>query len=92
MGERIRDVVAIVFSGPALRRCLPTAIIVGIALSAINQGAVIARNEASSATWIRVGFNFLIPFIVSNVGYCGAVFARRKEERVARPEGNQLPS
>ncbi|HVL32249.1 MAG TPA: nitrate/nitrite transporter NrtS, partial [Actinomycetota bacterium] len=66
-----------VFSGRALRRCVPTAVIVGSILSAINQGGVIADGQATFLTWIRVGSNFLIPFVVANAGYCSAVLARR---------------
>lgn len=80
----VRDVLAVVFSRPALRRCIPTALVVGSLLSAINQGTVIKRGDTTAATWIRVAFNYLIPFIVSNVGFCSAVFARRRTDEQAR--------
>lgn len=52
----------------SLRRTAPIALLVGTALSAINQGGVITGGDASLATWIRVGANYAIPFLVSNAG------------------------
>lgn len=80
MAGRFGDVLEIVFSRAALRRCIPTALVVGSVLSAINQGTIIGRGAATSATWIRIAFNFVIPFIVANVGFCSAVLTRRREE------------
>jgi hypothetical protein len=61
----------------ALRVCLcrrslcwtgSVALVVGTILSLINQSGVILAGEATSATWARVGANYLVPFCVSNVG------------------------
>lgn len=71
MMNRFRDVFRVVFSGPALRRCAPTALVVGSFLSIINQGGVITGGQATYLTWIRVALNYLIPFVVANVGYYG---------------------
>lgn len=71
---------SIALSCGALRRCAPTALIVGSLLSIINQGGVIARGDTSYLTWMRVALNYLIPFVVANVGYYGAVLARRSGE------------
>lgn len=78
MTDRIGEVLCIVGSRRALRRCVPTALVVGTLLSAINQGSVILGGSATGATWIRVAFNVLIPFTVSNVGYCSAVLTPRR--------------
>ena len=51
-----------------LRRTARIALVVGIILTLINQGAVIADGEATTATWVRCGLNFLVPFLVSNAG------------------------
>jgi hypothetical protein len=53
---------------PNLRRTLLIALVVGIVLTAINQSAVIASGHATTATWVRCGLNFLVPFLVSNAG------------------------
>lgn len=51
-----------------LRRTIRIALLVGVLLTAINQGSVILAGHVNTATWIRCGLNFLIPFLVSNAG------------------------
>lgn len=71
---QIHTIQRIVRSRAALSRCLPTALIVGTILSLINQGSVIQAGDATLATWIRVFFNYLIPFTVANIGFVSATF------------------
>lgn len=72
---QIHAIQRIVCSRAALSRCVPTALIVGTILSLINQGSVIQAGDATVATWIRVLFNYLIPFTVSNIGFVSATLA-----------------
>ncbi len=51
-----------------LRRTLTIALVVGCILSIINQGDVIAHGHATSATVVKVCLNFVVPFVVSNLG------------------------
>jgi hypothetical protein len=51
-----------------LRRTLGIALIVGIVLTSINQLDVILRGDATTVTWLKCGMNFVVPFIVSNLG------------------------
>ncbi|HLH64860.1 MAG TPA: hypothetical protein VKV27_04115 [Solirubrobacteraceae bacterium] len=51
-----------------LRRTARIALAVGLALTAINQGGVIVSGKATTATAVRCALNFLVPFIVSNLG------------------------
>ena len=51
-----------------LRRTLRIALIVGVVLTVINQGGVIVAGDATTATWVRCGLNFVVPFLVSNAG------------------------
>ena len=51
-----------------LRRTLRIALVVGIVLTAINQLDVIVRGDATPATWVKCGMNFVVPFVVSNLG------------------------
>jgi hypothetical protein len=64
----VRDALSIVMRREHLRRTLPIALIVGVILTLINQGDVIVGGDASGATWIKVGLNFCVPFVVSNLG------------------------
>jgi hypothetical protein len=59
-----------------LRKTLKIAVIVGTLLSLINQGSVIAGGGATPATWVRVGFNYAVPFCVSSVGFLSATRRR----------------
>jgi hypothetical protein len=51
-----------------LRRTLRIALVVGIVLTSINQLDVILRGDATAITWIKCGMNFVVPFVVSNLG------------------------
>ena len=61
-----------------LRRTVRIALVVGIVLTAVNQLDVILRGDATPITWIKCGTNFVVPFIVSNLGLLsGRTFAQR---------------
>jgi hypothetical protein len=51
-----------------LRRTVRIALVVGVVLTAINELDVIARGDATASTWIKCGLNFIVPFVVSNLG------------------------
>lgn len=55
-----------------LRRTVMVALIVGVLLSAVNQATVFVDGEVTGATWLRIAANFVIPFLVSNVGALSA--------------------
>jgi hypothetical protein len=48
------------------------AAVVGTVLSAVNQGSVIVDGKATASTWVRVGVNYLVPFLVSSAGFLSA--------------------
>lgn len=48
------------------------AVIVGVLLSAVNQGAIVLAGAATSVTWVRVAFNFLVPYVVASIGFLSA--------------------
>ena len=51
-----------------LRRTVTIALVVGVILTAVNQLQIILGGHATAATWVRCGVNFLVPFVVSNLG------------------------
>lgn len=51
-----------------LRRTLRIALVVGLILTAINQLDVILGGSATAFTWVKCALNFVVPFVVSNVG------------------------
>jgi hypothetical protein len=70
--SRPGDAVRLLFRGATLRPCLPVAAVVGCMLSGINEGARIASGHVGWPTWIQVGLNFVVPFLVSSYGYLAA--------------------
>ena len=55
--------------GYTFRTCFRVALVVGTLLSIVNQGSVLLAGEATASTAIRIAINYLIPFVVSSVGY-----------------------
>lgn len=51
-----------------LRKTLGIALVVGLILTTINQGDVILSGEATTFTWVKVALDFVVPFVVSNLG------------------------
>jgi hypothetical protein len=64
----VRDALRTVLEPKHLRRTLTIAIVVGTILTAINLGDVILNGEATSATIAKAALNYVVPFIVSNLG------------------------
>ena len=60
--------VEVCFTRPTLRRTARIAAVVGLALTGINEGDVLVRGDLSAAIGIKIALNFLVPFIVSNLG------------------------
>jgi hypothetical protein len=70
VSRRARMAVAIEIccARPTLRRTIRIAAVVGLVLTAINEGDGLVRGAISAATGIKIVFNFLVPFVVSNLG------------------------
>lgn len=64
----VREACAFCLQRRNLRRTVRIALVVGVVLTLINQGGVIAAGHASTVTWVRCGLNFVVPFLVSNAG------------------------
>lgn len=61
-----------------LRRTLRIAAVVGLVLTAINQLDVILGGDAGALTWVKVALNFVVPFVVSNLGLLSGRATRRE--------------
>ena len=57
---------------PNLRRTSRIAAVVGCVLTGINQGDVLAEGKATPLIGVKIGLNFVVPFIVSNLGVLAA--------------------
>ena len=67
--SRPAEAVRLFARGTTVRACAPVAAVVGCVLSAINEGTQIAAGNAGWQAWVRVGLNFVVPFLVSSYGY-----------------------
>lgn len=63
------EAVRLIARGYTFRTCIRVALVVGTLLSIVNQGAVVVAGDVTTATVARIGVNFLVPFVVSSVGY-----------------------
>ncbi len=63
-----RQALAIILAPQHLRRTGAIALLVGLWLSAFNQGDVLLAGAWSKALCLKLALNFLTPFVVSNLG------------------------
>ncbi len=75
--SRLSQAVALFLRGRTARTAGPTAALVGTVLSAVNQGSTIIDGPIGASTWIRVGVNYAVPFLVASIGYLSARRAPR---------------
>lgn len=61
--------------GATLRTCAPIALVVGTVLSLVNQGDVLATGTASGWVALKIGVNYLVPYLTSSTGALLAVRA-----------------
>lgn len=70
--HRLPEAIGLLLRGRTARTALPVCLFVGTVLSAVNQGGVIASGEATDQTWIRIGINYLVPYLVASTGFLAA--------------------
>ncbi len=80
-----REALAYCLRREHLRRTIRIAFVVGLVLTAVNQGAVILGGNASTLTWARAAANFLIPFVVSNLGLLSGRGGRSARAKAVGP-------
>jgi hypothetical protein len=73
----VRDALRIVLRPEHLRQTLAIALVVGTILTAINHADVIVRGDATTTTLAKAALNYLVPFIVSNLGLLAGARGRR---------------
>ncbi|HEV2075794.1 MAG TPA: nitrate/nitrite transporter NrtS [Thermoleophilaceae bacterium] len=64
----MRDAARLCLQPRNLRRTLAIAAAVGLVLTAINHGDAILGGTATGATALKAELNFVVPFLVSNLG------------------------
>lgn len=66
--RRFCDAMAYAARREHVRSTVTIAFVVGVVLTLINQMDVIVGGDATATTWLKCGFNFLVPFVVANLG------------------------
>jgi Na+-translocating ferredoxin:NAD+ oxidoreductase RnfE subunit len=79
----IEEALRIVLRREHLRRTIRIALVVGVILTSINQADVIIRGDATAITWVKAAGNFVVPFIVSNLGL---LVGKRPARQAAPPK------
>jgi hypothetical protein len=64
---------------PIARRCLSIALVVGTLLSLVNQGDLLVAGHIGTATVLRILANYVIPFVVANLGAMSSLPSRQPE-------------
>ena len=67
MSQTQPSTLTFIFRPPVVWRNLAIAAIVGCILSVANQFDVILRGPINARLYLRIAFNFLVPFVVSSV-------------------------
>ena len=84
----MRESLRICFRREHVRRTVRIALVVGTILTIINQADVIIGGDAKTLTWFKVGLNYCVPFVVSNLGLLAGKRAEREtESQVDRSKG-----
>ena len=71
-----REACRVVLYRAHLRASARIAVVVGTVLFAINQLDVVLAGNASTATWVKSGVTYVVPFVVSNLGILTATRRR----------------
>jgi len=58
--------------GATLRTGIKVSLVVGTILSIVNQADTVLGGNATTSTWVRIGVNYLVPFLVSSYGFLAA--------------------
>ncbi|MCA1683329.1 MAG: hypothetical protein LC685_05010, partial [Actinobacteria bacterium] len=64
----VRDACRYCAAHEHLRRTSRIALAVGLVLTGINEGDILVSGHATTITGVKIGLNFLVPFVVSNLG------------------------
>lgn len=78
------DACRLILRGVTFRTCARVALVVGTILTIVNQGSVIVGGDASPVTWVRMGVNYLVPFVVSSIGYLAPFRCRKANAQLDR--------
>jgi len=71
-----REACRVVVYRAHLRATIRIALVVGTVLFVINQLDIVLAGDATTATWVKSGVTYGVPFVVSNLGILTATRRR----------------
>ena len=71
------EATVLICRGVTFHTAVRVALVVGTILTVVNQGSVMVGGDSTIATWIRVVINYLVPYLVSSIGYLAPFRERR---------------
>ena len=71
------EAIVLIARGVTFHTAARVALVVGTILTVVNQGSVMVGGDSTIATWIRVVVNYLVPYLVSSIGYLAPCRERR---------------
>ena len=71
----------LILRGTTFRTAARIALLVGTTLTLVNQGTVLAAGHLTPAIVLRVLANYLIPYIVSSIGYLAPFRSRSNPDQ-----------
>jgi hypothetical protein len=69
-----------------LRRTVRIALVVGTILTLINQADVLLKGEATLLIAVKIPLNYVVPFIVSNLGVISGARTERADVAATAPK------
>lgn len=78
-----REALALLVRGATAPAVWRVALVVGTVLAIANQATVIASGQATVMTWVRVAFNYLVPYVVASIGFLTACRAPPQTDAAA---------
>jgi len=74
----------LILRGYTLRTGLVVASVVGTLLSLVNEGATLSSGHIDVSSWLRIATNYVVPFLVSSIGYLSPFRKHRGRRSVPR--------
>jgi ABC-type Fe3+ transport system permease subunit len=79
----------LILSGATAHVAITVALVVGTILSLANQGSALVDGTATWVTWARVLVNYVVPYVVSSIGYLAPFRVRPAADDASRTEASE---
>jgi hypothetical protein len=77
--RRVCEAIAYAARPEHLKSTVRIALVVGVVLTILNHADVIVSGDATVAIWVKCGLNFVVPFVVANLGLISGRAIREPE-------------